>query len=42
MTNQINLLWTQYNSLTGKGSLKVKAELIAKIRELTKQNSETL
>lgn len=31
---QINRLWNQYEAMTGKGSLKAKAEIRAKIREL--------
>lgn len=37
MTHQdLSSLWSQYDSMTGKGSLKAKAAIIAKIRELQK------
>lgn len=31
---KINNLWSQYDAMTGKGSLKAKAALVAQIREL--------
>ena len=36
MTKQakINILWNQYEAMTGKGSLKAKADIVAKIRAL--------
>lgn len=34
---KIRNLWTQYEAMTGKGSLKAKAAIIAQIRELEKK-----
>lgn len=39
MTKQarIEVLWNQYAAMTGKGALKAKAAIVAKIRELEAQ-----